>query len=213
MTIIYTVARMNPPTLGHVYLIENMMEEALRQNVKKIHIILSSKVDSKKNPLDPYDKKYLLETYIIPRAKTDLVLRLTDKSVDIGQLVVNIMLTHEYSRSVPNDVLGTVHKLLLDQMSGEKVIFMTGDKGFPVDKKTKVILLDRTKNMISGTMVRQAVFLSYHKFASFYPGLSDYDLKWMYEDILELEIPVYKESELASLPRHRYALRSNGVLC
>jgi hypothetical protein len=35
----------------------------------------------------------------------------------------------------------------------------------------------------------------------------------MYEEILKLEIPVYKEYELASLPTHRYALRSNGVLC
>jgi len=214
MTILYTVARMNPPTLGHIYLIENMMEEALRQNVKKIHIILSSKVDSKKNPLDPYDKKYLLETYGIPRAKTELVLRFPDQSVKIRELVVNIMLTHEYCRYFPNDILGTVQKLLLERTRGEKVIFMTGEKGFPVCKGTTVIQLDRSKNPVSGTMVREAAFVSYNKFAEFYPGLSKDDLEWIYEDILDLDLPVYRESKSEPFTQstHRYALRSNGSL-
>lgn len=214
MTIIYTVARMNPPTLGHVSLIESMMEEALRQNVKKVHIILSSKVDDKKNPLEPEDKKHILRTYAIPRAKTDLVLRLSDHSEAIGQIEVNIMLTHEYNEDFPNDILGTVHKLLSGRIRGEKIIFMTGEKGFPVDKGTEVIILDRTKNPISGTMVREAAFVSYRNFAAFYPGLSEEDLEWMYDDILESDKPVYKKSESEPLiqSNNRYALRSRGPL-
>jgi len=215
MTIIYTVARMNPPTLGHISLIENMMEQAVHRNVKKIHIILSSKVDSKKNPLEPEDKRHILQSYGIPRAKTDLVIRLPHKAEAIEQLAVNIMLTHEYSRHFPNDVLGTVHELLLGRTLGEKVIFMTGEKGFPVDRGTEVILLDRTKNPISGTMVREAAFVSYEAFCSHYPGLSEDVLEWMYEKILELDQPqVYKEPEPKPIvePTHRYALRSHGPL-
>ena len=210
MTIIYTVARMNPPTLGHVSLIENMMEEAVRRNVKKIHIILSSKVDSKKNPLEPEDKQYIVRNWAVPRAKTDLVLRLPHKGEDIDKLAVNIMLTHEYSRYFSNDVLGTVRELLLGRTSGEKVIFMTGEEGFPVDKGTEVIRLDRTKTPISGTMVREAAFVSYDAFCSHYPGLDEDDLEWMYETILELDPPVYKEIEIKPNPTHRYALRSRG---
>ena len=210
MTIIYTVARMNPPTLGHVSLIENMMEEAVRRNVKKIHIILSSKVDSKKNPLEPEDKKYIVKSWAVPRAKTDLVLRLPHKGEDIDKLAVNIMLTHEYSRYFSNDVLGTVRELLLGRTPGEKVIFMTGEEGFPVDKGTEVIRLDRTKTPISGTMVREAAFVSYDAFCSHYPGLDEDDLEWMYETILELDPPVYKEIEIKPTPTHRYALRSRG---
>lgn len=205
MTIIYTVARMNPPTLGHVSLIEKMMEEALRRNVKKIHIILSSKVDSKKNPLEPEDKQYILRNWGIPRAKTELVLRLPRKAEAIGELAVNIMLTHEYSRYSSNDVLGTVRELLLGRTSGEKVIFMTGEEGFPVDKGTEVIRLDRTNTPISGTMVREAAFVSYEAFCSHYPGLEEDDLEWMYNTILQLEPPVYKEIE--PKPTHRYELR------
>jgi len=215
MTIIYTVARMNPPTLGHVSLIENMMEEALSRNVKKIHIILSSKVDSKKNPLEPEDKRYILQSYGISRAKTDLVLRLPHKAEAIEKLAVNIMLTHEYSRHFPNDVLGTVSALLLGRTPGEKIIFMTGEKGFPVERRTEVILLDRMKNPISGTMVREAAFVSYRAFCSHYPGLSENVLEWMYTTILALDPQqVYKESDAKPIiqPTHRYALRSHGPL-
>jgi glutathionyl-hydroquinone reductase len=187
-----------------------MMEEALRQNVKKIHIILSSKMDGKKNPLHPEDKRYLLESYGIPRAKTGLVLRLPHQAEPIENLAVNIMLTHEYSQHFRNDILGTVQELLLGRNRGEKVIFMTGEKGFPVDKGTEVILLDRTKNPISGTMVREAAFESYEAFAAFYPGLPENDLKWMYEDILDLDLPLPVEEE--EVPPQRYALRSHGPI-
>lgn len=205
MTIVYTVARMNPPTLGHVSLIENMMEKALKHNVKKIHIILSSKVDDKKNPLDPYDKKYLLEIWGIPRAKTDLVLRLPHHAEAIEQLAVNIMLTHEYSRHFPNDVFGTVQELLLGRTRGEKVFFMTGERGFPVDKGIEVTLLDRTKTPISGTMVREAASVSYEAFCSHYPDLDDNELEWMYEAIAPPD-------SKTSIQSHRYALRSYGPL-
>jgi len=214
MTIIYTVARMNPPTLGHISLIENMMEEALSRNVKKIHIILSSKIDSKKNPLEPEDKQYIVRNWGIPRAKSALVLRFPHKAEAIKNLAVNIMLTHEYRKHFSNDVLGTVHALLLGRTPGEKVIFMTGEKGFPVYRGTEVILLDRKKNPISGTMVREAAFVSYAAFCSHYPGLSDNILEWMYTDILALDPPTYKESKSEPIeqPTHRYALRSRGPL-
>lgn len=205
MTIIYTVARMNPPTLGHVSLIENMMEKALIHDVKKIHIVMSSKVGDKKNPLDPYDKKYLLETWGIPRAKTDLVLRFPHHAEAIEQLAVNIMLTHEYSQHFPNDVFGTVQELLLGRTRGEKVILMTGEKGFSVDKNTEVFLLDRTKNPISGTMVRESASVSYKEFCSHYPGLDKNELEWMYEAIA----PAPAASKAHT---HRYALRSYGPL-
>jgi len=205
MTIIYTVARMNPPTLGHFKLIETMMEEAIRKNVTKIHIILSSKVDSKKNPLEPEEKRYILQTYGIPRAKTDLVLRFPHQAMVIDRLRVNIMLTHESNRHSPNDVFGTVQDLLLGREHNEKIIFVTGEQDFPVEKGTEVILLDRTKFPISGTMVRAAANVSFENFADFYPGLSQRDIMGMYDAITD-HIKPHVE-----IPK-RYALRSYGIL-
>lgn len=57
---IFTIARMNPPTIGHLNLLKTMMDYAITIGNSTIHIILSSTKD-KKNPLDCSRKKELLE--------------------------------------------------------------------------------------------------------------------------------------------------------
>jgi hypothetical protein len=47
---LFTFVRMNPPTPGHLLVIDSMMNEALRLNVNKIFILLSSTMDEK-NPM------------------------------------------------------------------------------------------------------------------------------------------------------------------
>lgn len=49
-TFIFTFVRMNPPTPGHLLVIKSMILEAIRLNVNKIYILLSSSMDEK-NPL------------------------------------------------------------------------------------------------------------------------------------------------------------------
>ena len=39
-TIIFTMARMNPPTPGHLELIKTLIDQALRLKVNKVFIIL-----------------------------------------------------------------------------------------------------------------------------------------------------------------------------
>jgi hypothetical protein len=58
--IIFTIARMNPPTSGHTLLIKQMIMEALSRGLSQINIILSATVDDKKNPLDCNEKRNLL---------------------------------------------------------------------------------------------------------------------------------------------------------
>ena len=66
-TIIFTIARMNPPTSGHMKLIQMMMEtnqalypEDLGHN--RVYIILSHTKDNKKNPLKCSRKRQILES-------------------------------------------------------------------------------------------------------------------------------------------------------
>ena len=40
-TILLTIGRMNPPTTGHLLLIKTMLQQALRENLSQINIILS----------------------------------------------------------------------------------------------------------------------------------------------------------------------------
>ena len=60
-TALVTIARMNPPTLGHLQLIKKMLLYATFVKEKDVFIILSSTVD-KKNPLSCNRKKELLDS-------------------------------------------------------------------------------------------------------------------------------------------------------
>jgi len=59
--IIFTIGRMNPPTIGHLLLIKELMEEKAQEgHVGNVYIILSRTVN-KKNPLPCETKKGLIE--------------------------------------------------------------------------------------------------------------------------------------------------------
>ena len=69
--IIFTIARMNPPHPGHMFLVSELLADALRNHATKIYILLSSSQDAEDNPMpcenpdsDPNiidDKKKLVE--------------------------------------------------------------------------------------------------------------------------------------------------------
>ena len=50
-TIIFTIARMNPPTPGHLFLIEKLILEAISKNVETIYIFLSKSKSDDENPI------------------------------------------------------------------------------------------------------------------------------------------------------------------
>jgi len=70
--IIATIARMNPPTPGHLLLIQMMILEAARKGLRQIFIILSHTMDDKKNPLDCWIKRDILLHPSITRMKESL---------------------------------------------------------------------------------------------------------------------------------------------
>lgn len=206
-SIIFTVGRMNPPTPGHFYLIEKMLEEALGNDVKKIHIILSSKTDSKKNPLEPEEKRYILETYGVPYAKRSLARNYPDFKTEIDEIAVDILLTHEHNKYFQNDIMTSVKHVLCQRRKGERVLFVGGDE-FPLNRSIDRVLLDRTENPISGTIVRTIAQLSFYPFAAIYApfGICQRELRIMYEAINELELSDKKREAIAYM-RARYPLR------
>ena len=71
-TIIFTIGRMNPPTSGHMKLIQALLHKADDMREKIVYIVLSSTDDPGKKQTDPLPceiKKQILETYVIPTAK------------------------------------------------------------------------------------------------------------------------------------------------
>lgn len=59
-TIIFTIARMNPPTSGHMKVIHTLIQTALTLNQDKVYILLSKKTGTQRNPLFCNEKRDLL---------------------------------------------------------------------------------------------------------------------------------------------------------
>ena len=199
---IITVARMNPPTSGHFELIQKMFEEAILYNVKKIYIILSSKTDNVKNPLKPEEKKYLLESYGIPWIRQQMNGR--SDGIEVG-----IIMTHEHSYFNPNNIFSSI-KYVLNQVDG-KSLFISGEKNtIPFENSVDVLVIDRKKNPISGTLVRGIGYLSLPALESIYQpfGVCQKDIHKIYYAIRRLEPPDDSTLNMArKIMRERYFLR------
>ena len=50
--IIFTIARMNPPHPGHMFLVSELLVDALQQNATSIYLLLSNSQDGTDNPLE-----------------------------------------------------------------------------------------------------------------------------------------------------------------
>lgn len=50
-TILFTLARMNPPTPGHLHLIRQLIEQAMEINVQTVNVILSKTNDNRDDPI------------------------------------------------------------------------------------------------------------------------------------------------------------------
>jgi nicotinic acid mononucleotide adenylyltransferase len=61
-TFIFSLARMNPPTPGHLYLIRRLIQEAMNKNVNDVYVILSKTNDNDENPISCKEKINVLGT-------------------------------------------------------------------------------------------------------------------------------------------------------
>jgi hypothetical protein len=55
-TIIFTLARMNPPTPGHLYVIRRLIDTAIERDVDHVYVILSKTNDNNENPIPCNEK-------------------------------------------------------------------------------------------------------------------------------------------------------------
>lgn len=80
----FTIARMNPPTPGHLLLVKRLIEEALKRGVNKVYVILSKSNSDNENPLDCDEKiKVLGETKSDMSSMTNAIKRnILDENVN-----------------------------------------------------------------------------------------------------------------------------------
>ena len=190
-SIIFTIGRMNPPTPGHFELVENLFIHALKHHIPHIHIILSSKMDTCKNPLEPEYKRAFIFTYAIPYIKDKLINSELYNDEEIEKMDVDILLTHEHNRSWSNDIYSTVSHILTPLKGKKKALFVTGpDSTFSFDNRVDILRIPRSTS-ISGTIVRTLAFQSYRAFHSIYSpyNVDDEDIDYIYDRIMRLDLP------------------------
>jgi len=101
-TIIATIARMNPPTPGHMLLVKNMILDAAQNNLTQINIILSHSVDSDENPLECETKAYLFLSTAADRLKEFLARESPDLAEKINNVNIAILCMNEaFEEEVP----------------------------------------------------------------------------------------------------------------
>ena len=175
--IIFTIARMNPPTPGHKYLIKTMMEKALELNLSRIYLILSSTRDSEKNPIECEDKRMIIYTSVNEKIKEELKEQYSTKSGEIENIEIEVICMNDeidITKYGKHPIISKINYLLGEKYGypkeGLKMYLIIGEDrmnsyGFVLDflinkipsVGLEIIGLSRPAGAISATYIRGLV--------------------------------------------------------
>jgi hypothetical protein len=148
--LILTIARMNPPTSGHVSIIEKMLLAASKFNLNEIYLVLSNTLEYELNPLEcEKHKKEILTNYIIPKLRRNLG---TVENINIHILCGNpyktaMDLLYQKNPRRPMLIIGE-DKLKINKVTGEVT---SSYNSLGVD----VVYLTRPEGAMSATYMRK----------------------------------------------------------
>ena len=171
--IIFTIGRMNPPTPGHVELIEALMNTALDKGLSQINIILSHSVDNVKNPLECEEKRMILYSGIINTIKQKLSQQQPADADKISSMKVEIICMNDETPEAfgNNPIMKSVEYILTlygypregltmyliigeDRKNGYKFIGDGLSKKSPPVGFDDSIVLPRSESAMSATYIR-----------------------------------------------------------
>ncbi len=142
-TIIFTIARMNPPTPGHLSLIQKLLETGVEKNQKEVYIILSNTNDNNENPISCSEKINVLGK--MDNDSKNMINSLKNKIIDETENV-------EKRKQIEN-----IHiKLICIPESSNKNIFTIVNEIFLQKRKIKdiniiLVIGDDRKNLLDST--------------------------------------------------------------
>jgi hypothetical protein len=175
LEMIFTIARMNPPTSGHQGLIRKMMEKALEMDLDRVYIILSGTLDGK-NPLDCETKKELLVGNVSSVVENLKQKWIAEGGMDEGVIGkirgcrVNVVCMNDASIDTgkygTNPILKCINYIVdifeKGEKSGKSILFVGEDRGNSYGWISsgwklgvlEIIPLERPEGAISATFVR-----------------------------------------------------------
>lgn len=207
--IIFTIGRMNPPTPGHLLLIEKMIAKAASLHQNKIGIILSHTQNIPKNPLICDEKRNLLQLMIqklkekMKNKMSEYIPPITEANIDKIEPIIICMDDITPYKFGKHPILKSINALLdnynypknpiskMELIIGQDREFDYGWIGDSLSKKKPPInltffALERPENAISATEIR--TYVINNEWQNFYDkmqksGLNEEQLRKLFDDL------------------------------
>ena len=178
-TIIFTIARMNPPTPGHLLLIKTLITEAIDRDVNEVFIILSKTMNNIDNPISCPQKINILgnadntSKTMINSLKTKMISDQPDNAQKIRNVIVHVICVPESNTnkrkrddeenlktraSTPFSVLGEIIGPDSD-IPNTNLLFIVGDDraDFLVNIKKYYSKMKKMKSIEGKTLAREGM--------------------------------------------------------
>jgi hypothetical protein len=205
-TVVFTIGRMNPPTPGHLALIEKLIHRAAFLGQSKIGIILSHSQDMPKNPFNCDDKRKMLLSGLIQALKEQMKTKnyappISPESIDAIEPIIICMDDPMPPQFGTNPILKSINLLLTHYSEPVSRAFLIvgqdREGGYKfvktaLSKRTPPILLDdsdfltRPEGAISATYVRELAYSgNWEEFLRIYSttGIPEENIRSIYEGL------------------------------
>jgi hypothetical protein len=210
--IIFTIGRMNPPTIGHLLLIKELMEEKAKEGGPGNVYIILSRTLNKKNPLPCETKKGLIEGEGEIRG---MITRIQEENPELANINVVIQCMEMHTMGplpqeqqhfqdclqISNPILKQICKIRVDNPETTNMLLVVGeDKGNTFDWLKPILEnaipsihldikhLARPQGAMSATLVRKTVTdRNWPAFQAMYSnsGLSEQRVAYLYQQLSE----------------------------
>lgn len=206
--VVFTIGRMNPPTPGHMALIEKLIHRTASLGQSKFGIILSHSQDMPKNPFNCNDKRKMLLSGMIRSLKEQMKQKIetytptiSPESIDAIEPIIICMDDATPPEFGKNPIIKSVNALISDYNEPIETAFLivgqdrAGGYEFvktALSKRTPPILLDdsdflaRPEGAISATYVRHLAYSgNWEEFLRVYAttGLPEENIRSIYEGL------------------------------
>ena len=162
-TVVFTLARMNPPTPGHLYLIQRLIEEGIKKTVDKVYVILSKTNDNNENPIPCSEKINVLGTHeevaktMVKAAKEEMISKTSDEVMKrkIDAMDVECICVPEVPRATPFTPLYNILDSMRDVPDLNLFIVIGDDRANMRDSVTDFFFKWDNVNSVDGLILER----------------------------------------------------------
>lgn len=227
-TIIFTIARMNPPTPGHLNVIQKLIEEGIEKNAERVYVILSKTIDNKENPIPCPEKINVLGTPVdisktmINAIKERMKLNTKDeeRKGKIDNIIVETICVPEEKGATPFKTLFYIVQQKNDIPDLNLFLVVGNDRSDMLDSIKETMIKRPNVNSVDGYVLERPDMKEFKELssdpeilrtldmskvpepamsASFVRNLVNYDMK---DKFFDLYLPYLDEEKIENLYNH-----------